>query len=140
MKRKLLSIILITFLSVSIYGQAESQLSFGYIGAAYEIPVAKDISIAPFGATNIDLSYIIAGVKGNYYFDNLIGITDPFDFYAGVNAGYAFPFLDSNKDASFDIGAQVGGRWFWNEKWGLYVEMGGGKSGAMGGLGLTVKF
>jgi hypothetical protein len=139
MKKRLLTIIAITFLSVTMYGQAASQLSFGFLGAAYEIPLATDISIAPFVASNLDLSSITAGAKGNYYFDNLIGIPDTFDFYAGVNAGFSFPFLDSNKNSNFDIGAHVGGRWFWSEQWGLYVELGGGMSGAMGGLGLTLK-
>ena len=34
----------------------------------------------------------------------------------------------------------VGGRWFWNDKWGIYLELGGGSTqGATGGLGLTMK-
>lgn len=139
-KKRILSMIFVTVISVTAFSQANMQLNFGLIGVSYEIPVTTDISIAPFGATNFDLSWLTAGVKGNYYFDNLLSITDPFDFYAGANAGYRFPFIDNaGSNAGFDAGLQVGGRWFWSEKMGLYLELGGGMGGAMGGLGLTLR-
>jgi hypothetical protein len=39
-----------------------------------------------------------------------------------------------------DIGLHIGGRWFWNDTWGIYLELGGATTqGAKGGIGLTVK-
>ena len=47
---------------------------------------------------------------------------------------------EATKDSDIDIGLHVGGRWFWNDKWGVYLELGGGSTqGATGGLGLTIK-
>ena len=46
----------------------------------------------------------------------------------------------NNKNSSeLDLGLQVGGRWFWSEKWGVYAEIGGGKLGGSNyGVGLTL--
>ncbi|NOX46004.1 MAG: hypothetical protein GXO89_03385 [Chlorobi bacterium] len=122
----------------SVFSQATKQLNFGLIGISYDIPVTTDIAIAPFAGSNFDLSYLTLGVKGNYFFDNLMGLPDTWDVYGGANAGYA---LGVGNDISndFALGLQVGGRWFWNEKWGLYLELGGGNLGGTGGLGITMK-
>ncbi len=124
-----------------VFGQARKELNFGLIGANYEIPVHKDITIAPSAGTNLDLDWLTIGVKANYYFDNLIGLTDnAWDVYGGIGAGYAIYNGDAGKDSDLDIGLHIGGRWFWNDKWGIYLEFGGGNTqGASGGLGLTVK-
>ena len=122
----------------SAFSQAASQLNFGIIGISYEIPVATDISIAPFAGSNLNLSYLTLGAKGNYYFDNLMGLPEAWDVYGGANLGYALGIGDG-KDNDLALGLQVGGRWFWNEKWGLYLEFGGGNIGGSGGLGLTMK-
>lgn len=142
MKKTTLSCALFfTLLTVNVFGQARSELNFGLVGINYEIPVHKDITIAPGAATNFDLDWLTLNVKANYYFDHLFGITDDsWDVYGGAGAGYAIYNGNDNKDGDFDLGLQVGGRWFWNDKWGIYLELGGGStSGAMGGLGLTVK-
>jgi hypothetical protein len=125
----------------SVFGQARTELNFGIIGANYEIPVSDDITIAPFAGTNLDLDWLTLGVRANYYFDNLFELTDDaWDVYGGVGAGYAFYNGNGNDDNDLDIGLHVGGRWFWNDKWGIYLELGGGiTQGASGGLGLTVK-
>ena len=121
----------------NLFGQATKQLNFGLIGVSYDIPVHADIAISPFAGTNFDLDYLTIGVKGNYYFDNIVNLLPAFDVYAGINGGYALGFDNHGDD--FDMGLQVGGRWFWNEKWGVYLELGGGKVGATGGLGITMK-
>lgn len=126
--------------SSSLFGQARSQLNFGIIGVSYDIPVAADVAISPFAGTNLDLSWLTVGVKANYYFDGLFGLPEPWDVYAGANVGYAMT-LDTNinPDNDLDLGLQVGGRWFWSEKWGLYLELGGGKTGGTAGLGITMR-
>jgi hypothetical protein len=140
-KMTLLCVLGFICFTANIFGQARSELNFGLIGANYEIPVHEDITIAPGAGTNFDLDWLTIGVKANYYFDNLFELTDDaWDVYGGVGAGYAIYNGDSGKDSDFDLGLHVGGRWFWNDKWGLYIEFGGGNTqGATGGLGVTVK-
>ena len=125
----------------SVFSQARKELNFGLIGVNYEIPVHTDISIAPGASTNFDLNWITLHVKANYYFDNLIDLTaEAWDVYGGVGAGYSIYNGNDNKDSGIDIGLHAGGRWFWNDKWGVYLELGGGSTqGATGGLGLTMK-
>lgn len=136
--KKLVLIVVTVIATVTMYGQATSQLNFGLVGVSYDIPVATDISVAPFAGTNMNFDYLKFGVKGDYYFDNILDILPAFDFYAGLNAGYALG-LDNN-GSDFDMGAQVGGRWFWNDKFGLYLELGGGHiSGGGGSVGITMK-
>lgn len=140
-KITLLLLFVLMLATTSMYSQARTELNFGIIGANYEIPVSDDITIAPFAGTNFDLDWLTLGVKANYYFDNLFDLTDDaWDVYGGAGAGYAFYNGNRNKDNDLDIGLHVGGRWFWNDKWGIYLEFGGGNTqGATGGLGLTVK-
>ena len=87
------------------------------------------------------MNWLTLSVRGNYYFDNLFEITnESWDVYGGLAAGYSFYKGDGNNDSDFDLGLHVGGRWFWNEKWGVYLELGGGSvQGMNGGIGLTVK-
>ncbi|MCK5824003.1 MAG: hypothetical protein KAG96_01190 [Ichthyobacteriaceae bacterium] len=139
--KKLLFLVAVLFISVATFGQARSQLNFGFIGVNYEIPITGDITVAPFAGTNYSLNWLTAGVKANYYFDNLMQLPEQFDVYAGANAGYAFGINNSYKNYSkFDIGLQVGARWFWSEKWGVFIEAGGGNLGHNEGIGLTMKF
>ena len=76
-----------------------------------------------------------------YYFDNIFGLDDPdWDVYGGIGGGYAIYNGDGNDSSDFDLGLLVGGRWFWNDNWGLYVEFGGGNTqGVTGGIGVTMK-
>jgi len=140
-KTTLFFALLFTCFAANVFGQARSELNFGLLGANYEIPVHKNITIAPGASTNLDLDWLTVFVKANYYFDNLFEITnESWDVYGGVTAGYAIYNGNDNKDSDFDLGLMVGGRWFWNDKWGIYLEFGGGSTqGATGGLGLTVK-
>jgi len=117
--------------------QATNQLNIGLIGVSYEVPVTSDITLAPFAGTNLNISYFTLGVKANYYFDNLLDLPEEFDIYGGANAGYGLGFNNNAND--FDIGLQIGFRWFWSEKMGLYLEGGGGKLGGTAGLGITIR-
>ncbi len=144
MKKLSLLFVFALFLSFANgFGQARQELNFGLIGINYEIPVHKDITIAPGVGTNFDLDWINIGVKANYYFDNVFGISDDaWDLYGGLNAGYSIYNGDNDFDNSSDLnlGLQVGGRWFWNDKWGVYVEIAGGNvSGMSPGIGITMK-
>lgn len=136
-----LSAVLFACATFNAFGQARSELNFGLIGINYEIPVHRDITIAPGASTNLNLDWLTLFVRGNYYFDNLFEITnDAWDVYAGAAAGFAIYNGNKRKDNDFDIGLHVGGRWFWSDKWGLYAEIGGGSTqGTTGGIGITLK-
>ena len=126
----------------NVFGQARKELNFGLVGINYEIPVHDDITIAPGIGTSLDLDWLNIGVKANYYFDNLFGISDDaWDVYGGANAGYSVYNGDNNDNSSdINLGLQVGGRWFWNDKWGVYLEISGGNvSGMSPGIGVTMK-
>jgi hypothetical protein len=138
MKKIILMIAFVAITSLS-FGQAQKQLNIGFIGVNYEIPVATDITVAPAAGTDWGFNHLQIGVKGNYYFDTLFGLTEPWDVYAGVNAGYGIGLGDSN-DSDFAFGLQVAGRWFWSDKWGVYVEAAfGNLDNAGGGIGVTMK-
>ncbi len=137
--KKLLLVAFVLIATVSVNAQAQKYLNFGLVGVSYEIPVASAITIAPAAFTNFDFDYLTLGVKANYYFDDLFGLTPDWDVYGGANVGFGLAMNDDN-GSDLNFGLQVGGRWFWNEKWGVYVELGGGAlGGAAYGLGVTMK-
>ena len=136
-KHSLLVALFLVFGINSLFSQAKNQISFGAVGAAWEIPVASDVTVGPGAYTNFDFNYFIIGAKANFYFDRLWNLKDPWDVYGGANAGFGLT-LQSGQTSTVAIGLQIGGRWFWDEKWGLYLEAGGGYLGGMAGLGVTL--
>tara|TARA_R110002050_G_scaffold204327_1_gene339659 strand:+ start:147600 stop:148016 length:417 start_codon:yes stop_codon:yes gene_type:complete len=135
--KKVLFIVAILATSISANAQAKKQLSFGLIGVSYEIPVSSAITLAPTAFTNWDLNHLTVGAKANYYFDDLIELPSQWDFYAGANAGYALA-IGNNQINDFHVGFQLGGRFFWSDKWGIYLEGGAGNLGGDAGIGLTM--
>ena len=120
--------------------QTVKQLNFGFVGASFEIPVHRDISVAPYAGTNLNLDWLTLGAKGNYYFDNLFELPSEWDVYAGLNAGFAIGIGNDSGSDDLNVGLHVGGRWFWNDKWGINLELGGGSvTDVTGGLGVTMK-
>lgn len=141
--KKLFTIIVLTgvlffALQNEAEAQAAKQLNIGIVGVSYELPVSSAITIAPAAFTNLDFSYLTLGAKANYYFDDLFELNSSWDVYGGANAGFGLG-LGNDNDSDFSIGAQVGGRWFWSDTWGVYVEVGGGSLGGNGGVGVTMK-
>ena len=127
-----------SFSSSAVFGQAQKYLNIGGLGtgvyASIEFPISSVISIAPQVSTDYNFNKFVVAGKGNYYFDDVFGVSDPWDVYAGVNVGYRF---ESNNDG-FAWGIHIGGRWFWSDKWGINAEIGGG-SVVLGGVGVTMK-
>lgn len=90
-------------------------------------------------------SAIGIGANGNYHFNRILDIPSKFDFYAGASLTYYIwdyddyhggPHPDND---SLGLGLQVGGRYFFNNKFGINLELGGntGTSGAK--FGVTFK-
>ena len=88
----------------------------------------------------------ITGISGNgnYHFNRILGIPSNWDFYAGLNLG--FYVWNSSSDYPGDhnsglgLGAQVGGRYYFNNKFGLNLEFGGGNAFDGGKIGVSIKF
>ena len=139
------------FLALSLYAfsqgaaplsKDEKQLNFGTGISSYGIPayvgldfaVHNDWTVGPVVKVHID-DDIRFGALGrvDYHWNRLLEIPSDFDFYLGANVGFI-----SGDEIEFDLGFQLGGRWYWSEKWGLNLEFGGG-NGYGTSLGLSMK-
>jgi len=133
-------ILMAAFVAISTFsfGQAQKYLNVGGLGtglyASIEFPITSVITVAPQVSTDYNFDKIVIAGKGNFYFDDIFGIGEAWDVYAGANVGYR---IETNNDG-FNWGTQIGGRWFWSDKWGINGEFGGG-SGNLGGIGVTMK-
>ncbi len=78
--------------------------------------------------------YLGLSANGNYHFNTILEMPSEWDFYAGINLGYR-----SSHD-NLSLGAQVGGRYFFSEQWGINLELGGGNVVSGGKIGATYKF
>ena len=146
--KQLVALLLCTIFSFYTHAQGESaitkgqkQLNFGLPGyLGFDFCIHDLVTIGPKGVYELfsDNNTIKAGVVSDFHFNKLLGIPNNWDVYAGVSAGWRFKTDKNNGSEGFDIGGQIGGRWFWSEKWGLNLE--GGFSGSIGGgLGLTMR-
>ncbi len=140
--KKILLLVVLSFLFAGLFAQGggvaplakgEMQLNFGAgfssnglpVFASLDIALHKDITITPevhvvlpYGNNNFRGGLLC---KADYHWNYLIGIPSNWDFYAGARVGFSFG------DKFYpDFGIQVGGRWYWSEKWGLNVELAGG--------------
>jgi outer membrane immunogenic protein len=85
------------------------------------------------------------GANGNYHFNRILDIPSKFDFYAGASLTYYIWNYDNYNNyphpdnTTVGLGLQVGGRYFFTDKFGLNLELGGntGTSGAK--FGVTFK-
>ena len=144
--KKIILLFVLGLSTTFMYGQANKGLNFGVgfsnngipVYLTYDIPVHADIAIAPMVMFDLDgFDGLTVGAKGDYYFDRLLTLPDAFDVYAGLNLGFRLDF-NNNKNHGLHGGIEIGARWFWSEKWGLNLEIGGG-IGYGGRFGLTYK-
>jgi len=140
-------------------GQLQLNAGFGFsswgipIYAGLDYGVHKDITVGGelsfrtyndnFGGNKYNHTIFSISGNGNYHFNTLLNIPSNWDVYAGLNLG--FYFWNSSSDYPGDqtsgvgLGLQVGGRYYFNEKWGINLELGGGTIGA-GKFGVSVRF
>jgi hypothetical protein len=102
-----------------------------------------------YGFVNSDIGYNFFdfGVRASYHFGKLLKVpTDQFDPYAGAQVGGAVSSYDYNGTAvygdAYDRGIRgglyAGARWYFNEKVGVYGEVGFALCPVM--VGATFKF
>lgn len=90
----------------------------------------------------------IIGIQGNgnYHFNEILVIPSKWDFYAGLSLNYYNWSFDNDfaeaviDDSNFGIGVQIGGRYFFSEKFAINLEGGGGNATSGGKIGITYKF
>jgi len=122
-----------------------------YLGL--DFGVHKDITVGLEGSfrsysdhwKNSSYSHTILGFSGNgnYHFNTILQIPQRWDFYAGLNLGF-YLWSSPNEyngthSSGLGLGAQIGGRYFINHKFGLNLEFGGGNAFSGGKFGITVK-
>lgn len=123
--------------------KGDKQLNFGLgfssnglpVYAGVDFAVHNDVTVGPMVKVNFDdnTSFSLLG-RADYHFNRIIGIPNNWDFYAGGNIGF-----NVGNDFDLDWGLQVGGRWYWSDKWGLNLEFGGGTGfGTL--IGVSMKF
>lgn len=143
-------------------GGAQLNAGFGTSGWGTPVYVGVDFGVAPNITVGGELSYqsynryysnaydyksSIFGIQanGNYHFNELLSIPSEWDFYAGANLNYYnwTTKLDGQKvnydEDNFGIGIQVGGRYFFTERFGVNVQAGGGNVVSGVKLGITYK-
>jgi outer membrane immunogenic protein len=123
-----------------------------YVG--FDYGVHKDITIG--GELNFhsyhenykgaNYNHTVLGIlfDANYHFNTILQIPNNWDFYAGLNIGFNFWSSPDNYPGPYSsglgLGAQIGGRYFFNNKFGINLELGGGNASTGGKIGITYKF
>ena len=125
--------------------KGQKQLNFGLgldswglpIYAGLDFAVHKDITIGPEVYLKLEYDSNNFGVafRGDYHFNSLLGIPKEFDFYAGANINH---FFSEHYDHPTNLDFQIGGRYYWS-KWGVNLELGGGRYTQGGKFGLSLK-
>jgi outer membrane immunogenic protein len=161
--KKLFAIVVLGFITSTAFAQGTldkgaAQLNAGlgfsnwgtpvYIGA--DFGVHEDITIGP-RISRRNYGYRIAGNRyrqsltvlsfnGNYHFNRILGIAPEWDIYGGLTLSYyIWSSAEFGGQASgMGLDAQIGARYFFSDKVGINLELGGG-TGSGGLLGITIK-
>lgn len=123
-----------------------------YVGV--DFGVSRDITLGfevsarfynqNLSGTTYNSSIIGLAGNGNYHFNTILEMPSDWDFYAGLNIGYfiwASPTdYPGTGSSGLGLGAQIGGRYFFSNNFGLNLEFGGGNAFYGGKFGITYIF
>lgn len=100
----------------------------------------RDMTIGAEGALSFFDKSTYFGAIGNwnYHFNELLNISNDWDLYAGVNAGI-YLGLNNATPLGFMGGLQIGGRYYFNEKFGINLQAGGSNIYGGGRLGVSIR-
>ncbi|MBN2615754.1 MAG: hypothetical protein JXR71_08685 [Bacteroidales bacterium] len=124
------------------YSMGSTHLNFGPVYAGVDFTVQDNITVGP--VVTYDWSYYDSNLgefraafnlsgKADYHFGTILGLPEQWDLYGGVRVGVGF-----GSKTRLLSGVEIGGRWFWNDKWGLNVESVYGNYWG-GNVGVTMK-
>jgi hypothetical protein len=113
-------------------------------GVKENVSVGAEFSFRSTGDINNDNrrnTFTFSG-NGNYHFVQLLEIPDEWDVYAGLSLGYYnSSYSNTSKTASgINLGAQVGGRYYFKDNFAFNIEFGGGSSFSSGKFGISFIF
>jgi hypothetical protein len=117
-------------------------------GVHQDVTIGAELSYRNYRNKYVGVQYnhTVLGflVNGNYHFNTLLELPDPWDLYAGLNLGF-YSWVSSDKypgnsGSGLGLGLQIGGRYYFSDKLGVNLELGGGNTVSGGKIGLTVKF
>lgn len=89
-------------------------------------------------------SAIGIGINGNYHFNRILDMSNNWDLYAGLGLNYYVWSYDNdlyktNDNSDIGLGAQLGARYFFTDKFGINLELGGGNAVNGAKIGITYK-
>jgi outer membrane immunogenic protein len=124
-----------------------------YVGLDYgiheDITIGGEVSFRSdskvYGSNKYKSSAIGIGVNGNYHFNRILDMPSKWDLYAGLGLNYYIWSYDNdlyqtNDNSDIGLGAQVGARYFFTDKFGINLELGGGSATNGAKIGITYKF
>ncbi|MBI1192788.1 MAG: hypothetical protein GC205_06390 [Bacteroidetes bacterium] len=140
-------------------GQAQLNAGLGLSSWGLPLYVGLDFGVHPDVTVGGELSWrsyndrfdnrkynhsvIGLSANGNYHFNSLLDIPTNWDFYAGLNLGFYIWNSDDDYPGSntsgLGLGAQIGGRYYFNDKIGVNLEFGGGNAFSGGKVGVSVR-
>lgn len=93
-------------------------------------------------------SWLSIGAKADYHFNTLLEIPNEWDLYAGLTLAYNYFKYDNdwhNDYKGYDksklgLSVQIGGRYYFDERWAVNLEFGGNNIASGGKIGVTYKF
>lgn len=147
--------------------KGEKQLNAGFGLSNYGLPVYGGLEIGMGNNISVggELSYrgssesittykykhsilSVAGIA-NYHFNEVLDIPSNWDFYAGLSLGFtnwsskfdgagAEIKYSGSGNTGLNLSAQIGGRYFFSDTFGVNLEFGGGNQFNGGKVGITV--
>lgn len=116
-------------------------------GVHPDITVGGEISFRSFSERfkGYDYNHTVIGIagNGNYHFNRILQIPKDWDFYAGLNVGFYIwnnpSDYPGDHTSGLGLGAQIGGRYYFNRRVGINLEFGGGNAFSNGKIGVTWK-
>ncbi|MEN9445118.1 MAG: hypothetical protein RIS47_2009 [Bacteroidota bacterium] len=153
MNSKKISLLFVMFLlafgamAQSPLGKGGSQLNAGvgfsnwglpvYVGLDFgvhpDITLGGELSFRSYGENynKVKYNHTLIGIYGNanYHFNSILQIPRNWDLYLGLNVGFVIWNSPSDYDGSHNsglgLGAQLGTRYYFTNRFGLNLELGG---------------
>ncbi|MEI6820949.1 MAG: outer membrane beta-barrel protein [Bacteroidota bacterium] len=103
-------------------------------GIAQDFTIGGELSFHSYSHDGTNSSIFGLSANGNYHFNRIMEIPNNWDFYAGLNLGFFNTYF-----SGLGLGVQIGGRYYFNSKWGVNLEFGGGNTASGGQFGVSFK-
>ncbi|MBW6515723.1 MAG: porin family protein [Candidatus Cloacimonetes bacterium] len=140
-------------------GQTQFNAGLGFSNRSVPVYIGLDYGIHKDITLGGELSFIsyheryqqnkynhsVIGISGNanYHFNHILNIPLDWDFYIGPNLGfYIWNSPDDypgSRTSGLGFGAQIGGRYYFTDKFGINLEFGGGNVFSGGKFGISLK-